>query len=78
MSHSGQLVLTFVIGGAIGLLVGWTTARARFAPVGDDSVPPQGRTVGRALVTFVKNAALVAVAAVVILALAVNLVNSRR
>jgi hypothetical protein len=77
MSHSGQLVLAFVIGGTIGLLAGWSAARARYAPVGDDSVP-QVRTVKSAVGTFLKNAVLVTIAAVVILALAVNLANSRR
>ncbi len=77
MSHSGQLVLTFVIGGALGLLAGWSMARARYAPVGDESVP-QLRTVKNTVATFLKNAVLVTVAAAVILALAVNLAHSRR
>jgi hypothetical protein len=77
MSHGGQVVLAFVIGGVIGMLVGWNLARARYAPVGDDSVP-QLRTVRTALSTFLKNAALLAVAAVVILVLATNIVHSRR
>ena len=76
MSHSGQLVLTFIVGGVIGVLVGWNVARARYAPPTEDATSV--RTWRNEIVTFLKNAALVAGAAVVILALAVNIVHSRR
>jgi hypothetical protein len=77
MSHSGQLVLTFVIGGVVGLLVGWRVARARYAPASEDVVAAT-RNIRNEAVTFLRNAALLAVAAVVILVLAANIVHSRR
>ena len=77
MSHSGELLLIFVIGGVIGLLVGWSVARARSAPPTEDVVAAT-RSMRNEVATFLKNAAFLAVAVVVILALAVNLVHSRR
>lgn len=77
MSHGGQLLLTFVIGGVIGLLVGWKVARARYAPASEDVVSATRNIRGEA-VTFLKNAVFLAVAVVVVLVLAANIVHSRR
>jgi hypothetical protein len=77
MSHSGQMLLTFVIGGVVGLLVGWSVARARYAPASEDPVAAT-RNIRNEAVTFLKNAVVFAVAVVVVLFLAANIVHSRR